>query len=112
MCRFAEKRCASCGTRLDERRSMKITLEKNGSVTVKFTGALTLRQAIGMPKLIALFPSGTPLKLDFRAARWASPGAAAAVIPAIASVHRSNIEVTGLDEVRTPRHLRIVRAAA
>ncbi|MBK7863455.1 MAG: hypothetical protein IPJ65_33605 [Archangiaceae bacterium] len=90
---------------------MKITLEKNGAVTIRFDGTLGFRQAFGLPKLINLFPNRAKVKLDFTHASWESDAAAAAVIPAVASTHRATVEVMGLEEARAPRHLRVVRAA-
>ncbi|MBL8953456.1 MAG: hypothetical protein JNK82_21960 [Myxococcaceae bacterium] len=87
---------------------MKITLEKNGSVTVKFEGTLSVRQALGVSKVVTLFPRRTKMLLDFTDVQFESEGASALVIPSIASAHNPRVEVIGLEERRAERHLRLV----
>jgi hypothetical protein len=75
---------------------MKITRQQNGSCTVGFEGCFGIRQAIGLKQLLALFPQRAPVTLDFTRARWDDDVAVAALIPAIASLHRAALKIVGL----------------
>ncbi len=75
---------------------MKITRQQNGSFTVGFEGHLGIRQAIGLKQLVSRFPERAPLTLDFTRARWDDDVAAAALIPAIASLRRAALNIIGL----------------
>jgi hypothetical protein len=74
---------------------MKITQLKDGVVTVGFDGWFGLREAISLPRLVAHLRARS-LTLDFTRARFESESVIAALIPALASLHRPAVQVVGI----------------
>ena len=75
---------------------MKIIRDGDGNITVQFEGVFGLRQAIGLPKLLKLFPAGAPVKLDFSRAECERESAMLALIPALSTMRHRQIDVVGL----------------
>jgi hypothetical protein len=75
---------------------MKIIRNGNGAITVRFNGVFGIRQAILLPKLIALFPKKVAVTLDFSDAQCERESAFTALIPALASMRSRPLEVVGL----------------
>jgi hypothetical protein len=74
------------------------TTPLRSAVTLRFGPTLSLREAIGLPEQIAAVDSGRPLVLDLRAVRQTRASALAALIPALASLHRK-VTILGLEHL-------------
>ena len=68
-------------------------------VTIRFDSSFDLRDAIGLPRLIARLPPHFDISLDFSSVRWVRESALVALIPALGSLHGRKVRVRGLDHV-------------
>ena len=77
---------------------MKLTRDsKRRIVTIRFEDSFTLREAIGLPHLVARLPLAAEVILDFSDVRFMRESAMIALIPALASIHGRKVTVTGLE---------------
>jgi hypothetical protein len=66
-------------------------------VVIRFGKSFDLRQAINLPRLIALLPLDVQVALDFSDVQFSRESAWAALIPAIASLRGRVFSVRGLE---------------
>lgn len=71
--------------------------QKRRAVTVRFEESFGLRDAIGLPGLVARLPGWAEVVLDFTDVRWMRESAMVALIPALASIHGRKVSVCGLE---------------
>jgi len=70
---------------------------KRRAVTVVFEDSFSLRDAIGLPNLVARLPGWREIVLDFSRVRWMRESAMMALIPALGSIHGRNVTMKGLE---------------
>lgn len=89
---------------------MTLKNEVDQTVTVELDSEFNVRDAISLGGWLKQIPSAIPVVLDFRKVRWMSNSAAAALIPALTSLHRRGlwaVGIEGIDELaalRAPAH--------
>ena len=74
------------------------------TVIVRFDDSFGLRQAIGLPQLVAQLPEALALTFDFSAVGQMEESAMLALIPALASLHHGAVTVRGIENVEVIRH--------
>jgi hypothetical protein len=84
---------------------------KRRSITLRFEQGFSLRDAIGLPGLIARLPVWADVVLDFSDVRWVRESAVIALIPALSSIHGRKVTVRGL-ATATVEPLAVVPLAA
>ena len=70
------------------------------SITIRFDDSFDLRDAIGLPGLIARLPEHLNVSLDFTEVRWVRESALVALIPALASLHGRPVKLKGLRNIQ------------
>jgi hypothetical protein len=70
---------------------------KRRSVKVVFEDSFSLRDAIGLPRLVERLGGWREVVLDFSGVRWMRESALVAMIPALNSIHGRLVTVTGLE---------------
>jgi hypothetical protein len=70
---------------------------KHHVITLRFEHSFSLRDAIGLPRLVARLPPWADVVLDFSGVRWVRESAIVALIPALGSIHGRKVTVEGLD---------------
>jgi hypothetical protein len=66
-------------------------------IVIRFGKSFDLRQAINLPRLVALIPKDVQVSLDFTAVQFTRESAWAALIPALASLRGRIFSVRGLE---------------
>ncbi|MBK7862327.1 MAG: hypothetical protein IPJ65_27710 [Archangiaceae bacterium] len=84
---------------------------KRRAITMRFESAFSLRDAIGLPGLVARLPVWADVILDFSDVRWMRESAVVALIPALASIHGRKVTVRGLESASV-EHLEPIAMAA
>ena len=69
---------------------------KRRAITVVFEDSFSLRDSIGIPRLVRRLGGWREVALDFSQVRWMRESALVALIPALASIHR-RVTVLGLE---------------
>jgi hypothetical protein len=67
------------------------------TIVIRFGKSFDLRQAINLPKLVALMPKDVQVSLDFTDVQFTRESAWAALIPALASLRGRIFSVRGLE---------------
>ena len=70
---------------------------KRRSVTVVFEDSFSLRDAIGVPRLVSRLGGWSSVVLDFSEVRWMRESALVALIPALGSIHGRRVLMKGLE---------------
>ena len=70
---------------------------KRRAITVVFEDSFSLRDAIGVPRLVTRLGSWSEVVLDFSQVKWMRESALVALIPALSSIHRRRVVVLGLE---------------
>lgn len=69
-------------------------------IVIRFGKSFDLRQAINLPRLVALMPKDVQVALDFTDVQFTRESAWAALIPALASLRGRVFSVRGLDRAQ------------